>query len=106
MHVIVAMTLRFRETPDKIIVFLAEAKILDEAQVQEVGGGPLDVCKRAVRTGKRLLVDFRGVQFMSSAMIGKLVVLNKSAKQHSVDIPPTRVRHITNRCICGLASSD
>ncbi len=37
-------------------------------------------------TAKRLLVDFRGVQFMSSAMIGKLVLLNKAAKQQSLDL--------------------
>ena len=43
-HVICTMTLRFRETPDKIIVFFTNAKILDEAQIQEVGAGLLDIC--------------------------------------------------------------
>lgn len=85
-HVTVAMTLCFRETPDKIIVFFADATIQNEAAIQEVGGGLLDICKRAARTGKKLLVDFRGVQFMSSAMIGNVVILNKAAKRQSVEL--------------------
>ncbi len=78
------MTLRFHETPEKIIVLVTDAKIVGETQIQEVGDGLLDVCERAVRTGKTLLVDFRGVLFMSSAMIGKLVLLSEAAKQQSL----------------------
>jgi anti-anti-sigma factor len=80
------MTLYIRETADEIIVFFTDAKIVDEAQIQEVGGGLLDICKQATSTAKRLLVDFRGIQFMSSAMIGKLVLLSKAAKQRSLDL--------------------
>lgn len=80
------MTLHFRETPDKIIVSFTDARILDEARVQEIGESLLDVCKQAAGAAKRLIVDFRGVRCMSSAMIGKLVLLNHMAWQNSLDL--------------------
>ena len=85
-NVTAAMTLHFRETPDKIIFFLTDAKIVYEAEIQLVGGGLLDICERAARNHKRMLVDFRGVQFMGSAMISKLITLSEAVKQHSVDL--------------------
>ncbi len=35
-------------------------------------------------TGKRLVVDFDGVPWMTSALIGQLVLLNKFAKMNDV----------------------
>ena len=80
------MTLCFQETSDKIIVSFTEATILDEARIQEVGSGILGLCKRAVSTTKRMVFDFGGVRFLTSAMIGELVLLNKATKQQSLDI--------------------
>jgi anti-sigma B factor antagonist len=80
------MSLQFRETPDKVIVNFTDAKILDEGRIQEIGSSLLDICKCAGDAAKRLVVDFRGVQSMSSAMIGKLVLLNKMARQYSLDL--------------------
>lgn len=34
----------------------------------------------------RMLIDFQHVSFMSSTMLDKLVLLNKEAKRHSVDL--------------------
>lgn len=47
-----------------------DVKILDEGRIQEIGNSLLDICTHAKNAAKRLVVDFRGVQFMSSAMIG------------------------------------
>jgi anti-sigma B factor antagonist len=80
------MSLQFRETPDKVIVNFTGAKILDEGRIQEIGNSLLGICKHAGDAAKRLVVDFRGVQFMSSAMIGKLVLLNKAARQSAIDV--------------------
>ncbi len=80
------MTLRFHETPDKITIFFSDAKIVDENQIQEIGSGLLDICQRAASCSKRLIVDFRGVRFMSSAMLNKFLLLAKAAKQHSLDL--------------------
>ena len=40
----------------------------------------------AAAQSKKLLLNFQGVQFMSSAMIGKLVLLNKKAKTSEIDL--------------------
>lgn len=80
------MTFRVRETPDKIIVFFPDAKFLDDDRNQEIGRGLRDICDRAVSTAKRVIVDFSGILFMSSGTIGELVLLNKAAKQHSLDL--------------------
>jgi anti-sigma B factor antagonist len=40
----------------------------------------------AATQSKKMLLNFQGVQFMSSAMIGKLVLLNKKAKTAEIDL--------------------
>ena len=80
------MTLHFRETPEKIIVCFPDARDLDEARIHEIGKSLLSVCNQAADANKRLIVDFRGISFMSFAMIGKLILLNKLAKQNSLDL--------------------
>jgi anti-sigma B factor antagonist len=79
-------SLRSAESPDEIVVYLSDTNIHEAARMQSLGTGLLAHCRRAASDGKRLIVDFSGVQFMSSAMIGKFVLLNKMAKQHSVPL--------------------
>ena len=75
------MTFRYTETPDKIIVLLAEVEI------QEDWKELVDLGRLAVSSGKRRFVlDFRGVAYLSSAMIGKLVLFNKMAKHEQLDL--------------------
>src|SRR5210317_2229009 len=78
--------LEFEEKGDTLHVWFSDAKILDEAKTQEIGRGLMDFVELAASDGKRLAVDFRRVQFMSSAMIGKLILLNKAAKTSQVDL--------------------
>ena len=40
----------------------------------------------AATESKNMLLSFRGVHFMSSAMIGKLVLLNKKAKHSKLNL--------------------
>jgi anti-sigma B factor antagonist len=75
------MSLRCEESIETVIVHFGVTKILDETQIQEIGKELFEVCHRA--SGKKMLVlDFDGVQLMSSAMIGKLVLVNKWTKEH------------------------
>lgn len=76
----------FRETPDRVIVSFSDPEIAGGARVGEGGDGLGDFCQRAALTGKRLVVNFRGILSMSSAMLGALVLLDKRAKQLSVDL--------------------
>jgi anti-anti-sigma factor len=80
------MSYSFKETPNKIILYLADATLVDESGIQVNDRGLLDLCRRAASSGKKLVVDYRGIQFMTSAMIGTLVLFNKLAKQNNVDI--------------------
>lgn len=61
-----------------LVVRFADAKILDEAKIQQIGR-ELTACVANANNGK-LLLNFEGVSFMSSAMIGKLVLVHKKCK--------------------------
>lgn len=78
------------ETTEALVVRFVSARILDEATILEIGNDLLSILERARHT-KRMVLDFERVQFMSSAMIGKLVLLNKKAKAEQIDL---RLRHV------------
>ena len=75
--------LRTQETDGIWVVSFTESKILDEAKIQKIGDELIEAARNA-QSSKKLLVNFSGVGFMSSAMIGKLVLLNKHCKQDGV----------------------
>ena len=67
---------------DILVVGFTDSKILDNQRIEQVGKELQEVVSQA--ESKRLLLNFRGVSFMSSAMITKLVMLNKSCKKAEV----------------------
>lgn len=75
--------LRTQETDEALVVSFTDSKILDEARIQSIGAELIDAAERAA-ANKRLVVNFDGVAFMSSAMIGKLVLLNKKCKTDGI----------------------
>lgn len=77
--------LRVTETDDALHVYFTEARILDEGTILQVGKELMEIVDQAAAT-KKLVLDFERVQFMSSAMIGKLVFLNKKSKADSIDL--------------------
>ena len=54
-----------------LLVGFTDSKILDSQRIEQVGRELQEVIPQAVN--KKLLLNFRGVSFMSSAMITKLV---------------------------------
>lgn len=72
-------SLRSQEIEDVLVVNFTEAKILDEAKIQQIGKELMDMAISA-KENKKMVVNFQGVSFMSSAMIGKLVLLHKQCK--------------------------
>lgn len=73
------------ETKEEVIVvYFADGKILDSQRIEQVGKELQDAVPQALH--KKLLLNFRGVSFMSSAMISKLVTLNKKCKGDSVEL--------------------
>ena len=78
------MTALRTETTDQgvLVVSFTDAKILDEAKIQQIGKELMELVPQA--TSSKMLLDFTGVSFMSSAMIGKLVLLHKKCKSSDV----------------------
>jgi anti-sigma B factor antagonist len=76
-------SLRTQVTDGVLIVYFNDSKILDEAKIQAIGAELLEAADNA-SNDKRLLLNFNGVGFMSSAMIGKLVLLSKKCKKDTV----------------------
>lgn len=75
------------EAGDVLVVYFTDAKILDEARIQQIGQEMMQKeGEAATSDSKKMLVNFQGVQFMSSAMIGKLVLLNKKSKKDQIDL--------------------
>ncbi|QDU96907.1 STAS domain-containing protein [Lignipirellula cremea] len=77
-------SLRSEENGDIVVVYFNEAKILDEARIQQIGKELMDMVAKA--SSGKLLVCFQGVTFMSSAMIGKIILLNKKCKETNVKL--------------------
>ena len=81
----VISSLRFEEKHGVLIVYFADARLMAERKVQEVGKDLMVAADRACLS-KKMLVNFQGVQFMSSSMIGKLVMLRKRAAKDGISL--------------------
>lgn len=78
-------TIRSEEKEGGVIVaFFNDAKILDEQKIQQIGND-LIASTELAKAG-RMVLNFSGVSFMSSHMIGKLVLLNKKCKAANVTL--------------------
>lgn len=75
-------TLRSEENGDVLVVSFTEAKILDEARIQQIGKDLMDMTAQA--TAGKMVLNFANVTFMSSAMIGKIILLNKKCKSGNI----------------------
>ncbi|SRR6056297_534449 len=91
-----------KEVKDQIlVVYFTDGKILDSQRIEQVGKELQNAIPEAEH--KKLLLNFRGVSFMSSAMITKLVQLHKNCKSQGIalkfcDVSPNvlEVFRITN----------
>jgi anti-sigma B factor antagonist len=67
-----------------VVVYFTDGKILDSQRIELIGKELQSAVPQAIH--KKLLLNFRGVSFMSSAMITKLVMLNKTCKAQGVGL--------------------
>jgi anti-sigma B factor antagonist len=72
------------------VVRFVDRKILDEANIQELG----QELFRLVETEhhERLLLNFSSVEFLSSAALGKLITLDKKVKAHKGKLKLSNIR--------------
>ena len=64
---------------DVAVVRFVDSKILDEANIQEMGQELFHVVEDDGR--QKVLLNFSNVQFLSSAALGKLITLDKKVKK-------------------------
>lgn len=65
-----------------VVVYLGHNRIVDQAMIDDIGRTLeklLDKCEHG-----KLLLNFEGVKFLGSAMLGKLISLNKKCKDAKV----------------------
>jgi anti-anti-sigma factor len=77
-----AITVEAKE--EVTVIYFSDGKILDNQRIEQVGKELQNAVPQAIH--KKLLLNFRGVSFMSSAMITKLVLLSKSCKAMTVNL--------------------
>lgn len=79
--------LKSEQKEDILVVYFTDAKIVDEARIQQIGKELMEKGEEAAKTkSKNMLLNFQGVQFMSSGMIGKLVLLNKKSRTAGITL--------------------
>ena len=66
------------ESGDVTVVKFTNSKIIDEEQIQQFGEELLSLVTKDNR--QALLLNFDGIEFLSSAALGKLIKLDKTLK--------------------------
>jgi anti-sigma B factor antagonist len=67
-----------------LVVYFSETRILDDGKIQQLGEELVKFVDKTEHA--KLLVNFQNVRFMCSAMLGKLMVLNKKCKAANVSL--------------------
>jgi anti-anti-sigma factor len=75
---------------DVSVVRFADRKILDEANIQDLGMELFKLVEQEQR--KKLLLNFGSVEFLSSAALGKLITLDKKVKANGGKLKLSNIR--------------
>ena len=82
--------LKVSEVGDVTVVHFADQKILDEATIQELGDELFSLVEK--EGYQKVLLNFEGVEFLSSAALGKLITLEKKAKTAGAALKLSNIR--------------
>lgn len=66
---------------DVLVVQFTSPKILDDTLISAIKG---ELSELADQTDGKMVLDFQGVTFMSSSMIGNVVALNNKCKANDI----------------------
>lgn len=69
---------------DVLVVYFPEHELLDEDHNRQIGTELIELTAKA--RGGKMLVSFRGVEFVTSSMLGQLVMLNKRCQAHQIQL--------------------
>ena len=73
--------LEVSEIGDVSVIRFVDRRILDAANIEGLGDELFGLVENDHR--KQLLLNFTGVEFLSSAALNKLIILDKKVKSHS-----------------------
>lgn len=82
--------LEVSDVGDVTVVRFVDRKILDEANIQELGQELFHLVEKEDRL--RLLLNFATVDFLSSAALGKLITLDKKIKARGGKLKLSNIR--------------
>jgi anti-sigma B factor antagonist len=82
--------LQLTEVGDVSVVRFVDRKILDEANIQELGQELFQLIEEENR--KSILLNFSSVEFLSSAALGKLITLDKKVKARGGKLKLSNIR--------------
>ncbi len=77
-------TLLTRNEGDVLVAYFQDVRIIDESRITSLGQELTDIISST--DNKKVVLNFQNVSFMSSAMIGKLVLFGKKCKAAEVDL--------------------
>ena len=77
--------LGLQDVGDVLVVTFKQASILDQAVIDQIGK-ELNQAELEAASCRKILVDFAAVEFMSSAMLGKVVQLHKRCKADKIKL--------------------
>jgi anti-sigma B factor antagonist len=77
--------LRLQDQGEVLIVYFQATTLTDQSMIEQIGNELGDVALEAAGN-RKLLVNFQGVKFMSSAMLGKLLPLHKRCKADKIKL--------------------
>lgn len=76
-------TLLTRSEDGVLLAYFQDVRIIDETRINSLGSELTDLINS---DNKKIILNFQNVSFMSSAMIGKLVLFGKKCKTAKVDL--------------------
>jgi len=82
--------IKTNQSGDVTVVTFVDSKIIDEAEIQELGQELYDLVERDGR--KKIVLNFSNVEFLSSAALGKLIGFDKRVKQNSAELVLSNIR--------------
>lgn len=71
--------LKVEDIGDVTVINFIDKKILDEQNIQVIGEQLFDLVEEENR--RKLLLNFKNVEYLSSAALGKLITLNKKLQE-------------------------
>ncbi|HEY2839773.1 MAG TPA: STAS domain-containing protein [Pirellulales bacterium] len=77
--------LRLQDVDEVVVVYFQQGSIIDQGIIDQIGHELGEVALEAAGS-RKLLVNFTGVKFMASAMLGKLLPLHKRCKNDKIKL--------------------